>query len=428
MADIFAKRIRRVGAHLRGLQFGTALLVTSAPGVIRSRDTQYPYRQNSDFYYLTGADLRDSTLLVSPKRKRPLVLAPKPDPVKVVWEGAPLESAEQLAKRLGADLVRTDDVWRALSAELRGIDELVHQNIPGSVSWSIARRLLELPAHARSGMPARFAHSDTVLEEMRLYKEPSEVKLIKEAAAITNHALFETLPFVLVGQKESTIAATVEYWFRLQGATAGFNTIAATGQSAATLHYEHQSRALKRDDLLLIDCGAEHRMYSADITRVVPVRGVFSGVTREVYEIVLAAQKAAMKAVKNNVLIQKVYDAAAHELTVGLVELGVLRGKVSALLGKKAYKPYFPHGIGHSLGLDVHDVGNLRGNNAATLKTGMVFTIEPGLYFPKRVKNVPSCGVRIEDDILVTPRRAEILSAGFPKEVREIEALFGDIK
>jgi Xaa-Pro aminopeptidase len=261
---------------------------------------------------------------------------------------------------------------------------------------------------------------------MRLFKEPGEVKLIREAAAITNHALFETMPFVIPGQAESTIAATIEYWFRLQGATTGFNTIAATGPSAATLHYSHQSRALKRGDLLLIDCGAEHRLYSADITRVVPVGGVFSGPSKEVYEIVLAAQKAAIKAVKNNVLIRTVYDAAARELTHGLVSLGVLRGKVSALMAKKAYKPYFPHGIGHSLGLDVHDVGNLRGNNAAVLKSGMVFTIEPGLYFPKKVRNVPACGVRIEDDVLVTARGAEVLSVGFPKETREIESLFAE--
>jgi Xaa-Pro aminopeptidase len=423
MADAFSNRIRRVVTALKGRPHRTALLLSSATPVIRSRDTHYPFRQNSDFYYLTGSEARDTLLLLVAGRKRPLVIAPKIDRVKIVWEGAPLESAERLATRLGADLIRSADPSRVVTQELRGIEELAYQNTPGSSGWAIARRIIETGSHLRGALPVRFSHTDSILEALRLYKEPGEVELIRGAAAVTNRALVETMPFVLAGQAESTIAATIDYWFRLHGAVPGFNTIAATGPSAATLHYEHQSRVLKDGDLLLIDCGAERQMYSADITRVVPVGGIFRGATREVYEIVLAAQKAALKTVRHNVLIQKVYDAAAHEITVGLVELGVLKGKVSALMAQKAYKPYFSHGIGHSLGLDVHDVGNLRGNNAASLKTGMVFTIEPGLYFPKKIKNVPACGVRIEDDVLVTARKAEILSLGFPKEVRDIEEL-----
>lgn len=423
MADVFSRRIRRVTQGFKAAPVPQALILSSAPAMIRSRDTHYPYRPNSDFYYLTGSESHDTTLLLSSKRRRPLIVAPKSDPLKIVWEGAPLESAEKLAQRLGADLILTNDPLREIGTELHGVRELFYPNLPGSVGWNAARRLIEVPSHLRGNSPTHFSHTDAVLEPMRLFKEPGEVKLIREAAAITNHALFETMPFVIPGQAESTIAATIEYWFRLNGAVAGFNTIAATGPSAATLHYSQQTRTLKRGDLLLIDCGAEHQFYSADITRVVPVGGVFVAPTKEVYEIVLAAQKAAIKAVKNNVLIRTVYDAAARELTHGLVSLGILRGKVSALMAKKAYKPYFPHGIGHSLGLDVHDVGNLRGNNEAVLKSGMVFTIEPGLYFPKKTKNVPACGVRIEDDVLVTARGAEVLSVGFPKEVREIENL-----
>lgn len=424
MADVFSRRIRRIALAFRRAPHPQALVLSSTPGVIRSRDTQYSYRPNSDFYYLTGSEALETTLLLTTFRRRPLIVAPKPDPVKALWEGAPLESAESLAHRLGADLIRTDDPQREIARELRGVRELFFPNSPGSAGWNVARRLIETPSHLRGDLPARFAHTDTILEPMRLHKEPSEVKLIRNAAAITNHALFETMPFIIPGQSEETIAATIDYWFRLHGAEPGFNTIAATGASAATLHYAHRSRTLKRGDLLLIDCGAEHRRYSADITRVVPVGGVFSAPTRDVYEVVLAAQKAAIKAVKNNVLIRTVYAAAARELTHGLVALGVLRGKVSALMAKEAYKPYFPHGIGHSLGLDVHDIGNLRGNTAATLESGMVFTIEPGLYFPKRVKKIPACGVRIEDDVLVTSRGAEVLSAGFPKEVRAVESVF----
>ena len=165
----------------------------------------------------------------------------------------------------------------------------------------------------------------------------------------------------------------------------------------------------------MIDCGAELNMYNGDITRCYPVDGKFSPIMQEIYSIVLEAQKASIKAVKNNVKIETVYNASAKILTEGLVELKVLKGKVSKLLEKKAYQPYFPHGIGHSLGIDVHDVGNLRGNNNAVLKKGMVFTIEPGIYFPKTVGRAPACGIRIEDNILVTENGCKILSDFIPK-------------
>jgi len=190
MADVFSARIRRVSNELKGWRHPAALLISSAPGSIRSRDTHYPYRQNSDFYFLTGSMSRDTILLIVAGRKRPLIIAPKPDPVKVVWEGAPLESAEQLARRLGSDLIQSDDLWKVVNSELRGVTELLYQNTPGTNGWNIARRLIETSSHLRGGLPSRFSHADTILEEMRLYKEPGEIKRIREAAAITNHALF----------------------------------------------------------------------------------------------------------------------------------------------------------------------------------------------------------------------------------------------
>jgi len=175
--------------------------------------------------------------------------------------------------------------------------------------------------------------------------------------------------------------------------------------------------------MLLIDCGAEYSMYAADITRVFPVSGTFSGPRRDVYEIVLAAQKAAIRAVRPGADVAAVYRAAARVLVEGLVELGVLRGKASRLLERGAYRPYFPHSIGHTLGLDVHDIGRMRGERRLTLQEGMVISIEPGLYFTSRAGKVPACGVRIEDDVLVTAGGARVLSAAFPKEPGEIEQL-----
>lgn len=423
MPDIFFRRLRRIKSHLSRRAHSVALVVSSAPRAVRSRDGYYPYRQNSDFYYLTGSTEPDLSLVISPERPRPVVVGPKPDPVKVVWEGKPREGVRALARRLGADVVETNDPVRELSHIIRGATELVHPGSGETPAAILGRRIADTPSHLRGLLPRVVAHIDTVLEEFRLFKEPSEVRAIRHSAAITNRALSETMPFVVPGQTESTIAATIEYWFRLQGGTPAFNTIAASGPSAATLHYHYLDRPLRRDDILLIDCGAEHNLYAADITRCVPVGGKFQGIKRDIYEIVLAAQLAAIRAVRPHVKIQTVYDAAARELIRGLVSLGVLRGTTATLLKKGAHKPYFPHGIGHSLGLDVHDVGNLRGNNAAVLEPGMVFTIEPGLYFAKPHRHIPPCGVRIEDDILVTARGAEVLSAGFPKEPSEVEAL-----
>jgi Xaa-Pro aminopeptidase len=209
----------------------------------------------------------------------------------------------------------------------------------------------------------------------------------------------------------------------MNSAAIGFNSIVAAGANAATLHYEALAAKIRKEDMVLIDSGAQLNRYCADITRVLPASGMFSQIHRIIYEIVLQAQLAALKKVKAGVKILTIYDAAAEVITEGLKELGVLKGPLKALLKKKAFKPYFPHGIGHSLGLDVHDLSQLRGNNEAVLEAGMVFTIEPGLYFSKSISNVPACGVRIEDNVLVTKSGCEILSPGFPKDAEQIEAL-----
>jgi Xaa-Pro aminopeptidase len=256
-----------------------------------------------------------------------------------------------------------------------------------------------------------------------MHKEQYEVDLIRRANEITNEGLLYIAARLDPGLTEAHAARTIEYVFKMNDATTAFGTIVAGGSEAAVLHHRASDRKLKRGEMVLIDCGAEYKLYCGDITRVVPCGGTFSPEQRDVYEVVLAAQKAALKNIRAGVKIAKAYDAAARVMTEGLVALKVLRGKPSELFEKKAYLPYFPHGIGHSLGIDVHDVGNLRGNKEATLEAGMVITVEPGLYFPKKVGKVPACGVRIEDNVLVTAKGCEILSAGFPKEISEIEAL-----
>lgn len=421
MTELFRRRLSRIKPLLQKLETGdSALLLSSAPTVIRSRDTFYPYRANSDFYYLTGITGSDVALLVSTKLSKPVLVIPRRDPVKVLWEGPP-PNYKTIAAELGADLVVGKDPGSEILSRLKGIDTLFFNNERGSLAWKLAEGLIGQASHRRGDMPAGFRHVDTLLEQLRLKKDPHEVRLIERAAIITSAALADATELVRPGANEAEILSFLEYGFHKRGASVAFNSIVATGKGAATLHYEHGKKILREEDILLIDCGAEFEMYAGDLTRVMPVSGTYHPLQAELHEIVLASQKAAIRKIRHGVQIKVVYDAAAKVLTEGLVTLGVLRGKVSKLVERKAYRPYFPHGIGHSLGLDVHDVGKLRGNNAAVLEEGMVFTVEPGLYFPRGTKKLPPCGVRIEDDVLVTKTGSRILGGAFPKEVKLVE-------
>lgn len=419
---MYKKRVKRIQSALEKVDESAILVLSSASEFIRTRDQHYPYRQNSDFYYATGSQEKNIHLILSTKHKVPLLLVPPKDKQRALWDGDQGDY-KKIAVSLGAELITVKDLHKDLLGRIKNHSCLLYQNHPGSMSFRIASELMTTPPYRRGNYPHTFLHSDVILEPMRLHKEPDEIKRIIAAAEITTQAIHATASLIQPSTPEYIIARTIEYWFGLFRGQPAFGTIAATGKNAAVLHYKECSSTLKAGDLLLIDCGAELDMYNADITRVFPVSGTFSKEQKLLYEIVLKAQHAAIRKVKHGVLIKSVYDAAAKVLTEGLVELKVLHGKVSKLLEKKAYKLYFPHGIGHSLGLDVHDVGNHRGNNDARLSAGMVFTIEPGLYFPKAAGILKPCGIRIEDDVLVTKNGCEVLTAGMEKSADEVEQL-----
>jgi Xaa-Pro aminopeptidase len=422
MPTIHERRIAKLRDLIKGREDAAALISTS-PHVQRTHDQDYPYRQNSNFYYLTGSTAPRMLLVITTKSKTPFLLAEPVDKARIVWEGLP-ENPKPIAKEIGAELVITNNFERETLTRLRGIETLYVQNIPGSSAWKVSEQIFARRGDTQSVLPKKLALLDLVMQELRLYKDPQEVKLIKEASETTCRVLHKILPLLKPGVTEWEIAQTINYHFGLAGGLPSFDTIVASGPSAAYLHYTKCSRTLRAGEMILIDSGVELGMYAGDVTRTLPVGGRFTPQDKELYSIVLDAQKAAVNRVKDGVKIQRVFDAAAEVLTYGLVQLKVLRGKVSNLLASKAYKPFFPHGIGHSLGLDVHDIGNLRANNGAVLKEGMVVTIEPGLYFAKRTGKVAPSGVRIEDDVLVTSRGGKILSTEFPKEIKQIEALF----
>ncbi|RMG41786.1 MAG: M24 family metallopeptidase [Candidatus Dadabacteria bacterium] len=414
------KRIQNIKKQLKLEARPAALLLSSAKEVLRSRDTFYPYRQQSDFYYLTGIKEPGVALLITAKNK-PQLFVQRRDSRTVLWEGPP-PNLQPTAKKLGAELVVSDNLNSDILKALRKINHLYYQNDTGTVAQKIAEKLFALPSSKRSDYPIHFSHSDVLLEPLRVIKDSGEIKIIQKAINITSVGLEHISALIKPGVNESDIKTRLENAFRESGAEVAFPSIVAAGRSAATLHYSAHMRRLQRSELLLVDCGAEYELYSADITRVFPVAGVFKNeLLLRLYDIVLEAQYAAIEAVRPGVTTGKLYNAAARVLTRGLCKLGVIRGPWQKAFKKGAYRLYFPHGIGHSLGIDTHDLSNLRNNNKALLKEGMVITIEPGLYFAKKTGQIPACGIRIEDDILVTRDGAKILSRAIPKERTQIE-------
>lgn len=390
----------------------------------RSADQHYPYRANSDLYYLTGCTSPDTTLVVRGNQTPAVILiVPPEDPVKKLWEGLS-PSIAPIAKKIGATVIKTKEPLRTVRELLKGTDTVHSQALPGTTSNSIRQEFANRQGETPRNAPTTLGNADLLLSAMRLIKSPSEVAAIKTAGSVTGEILYAILPLITPGTKEHEIVALIDYYYRLCGGEPAFGTIVASGVSAATLHYHAATRTLKKGDFLLIDTGIELDMYAADITRTIPV-GEITEAQRTIYGAVLAAQKAAIKKVTHGALIRDIYLAAARELTEGLKEVGILKGKTSTLLNRGAFKPYFPHGIGHSLGIDVHDVGGLRGNQEAKLQAGMVFTVEPGIYLPKASKHLPPLGIRIEDDVLVKKKGCDVLTEkAFPKDLEQVSRLF----
>jgi Xaa-Pro aminopeptidase len=422
MKSTYARRIKKALTLLKSAPRKEALVVSSNPHVIRSRDTHFPYRPNSDLFYFTGSHAEDVTLVLRPHAEDPIViLTPPEDKVKNLWEGAP-PAIKPIATSIQATLITTTEPAKQIISLLRGTEGVYLQSILGTPSAEVKNDLSSRSTYLLRNLPTSLIDAEQFTARLRLLKDPGEVAQIKKAAEITAGALHNVLPLVEGGVEEREIAAFIEYFYKVHGAEPAFGTIVASGASAATLHYRTLKKRLKKGELLLIDTGAELDMYASDITRMIPVGGVLSPQLRDLYDIVLRAQLIAIKKVQPGVRMSDVYMAAAREMTYGLRYLGILKGNLAQLVKKGAFKPFFPHGIGHSLGIDVHDATTT--GQEAVLQKGMVITIEPGLYFPKATGPLPACGVRIEDDVLVTARGHEVLTKGaFTKDLDELEGV-----
>ncbi|HMO02053.1 MAG TPA: aminopeptidase P N-terminal domain-containing protein [Oligoflexia bacterium] len=425
MEKIAKNRIKKLIDSLNKNSECASLLISAAEAPFRSHDQLYPFRQNSDFFYFTlCGNSRGVHLLLRSDYKRPLLFCEKQDAENRVWEGR-LHDGKKIASLIGAELIETNKLETEIFAAIRGYSTFYFQSDQSTLSFRIMRRLSEMRAFEAErllGYPRKLISASLVISPLRMIKDAHEVEAIKTSIKLTNQAIREAAREIAVGISEFQIRAILDFFFALHNGVPAFATIVASGGSAATLHHRTSAQLIKRNDFVLIDCGCELNGYASDISRTFPAAKRFEKWQRLLYLGVLRAQMEAIKKIRAGVKIRTIYLAAVEVLTETLLELRVIKGRLAYLIKSEAFKPFFPHGIGHLLGIDVHDVGQMRGNLDFILQKDMVITIEPGLYFSKPIGLVLAGGVRIEDNILVGAKGAEILSSNIPKTIEEVEA------
>lgn len=417
------------------MQEDSLAIIPSANEVTRSADTHFRFRQNSDFYYLTGFDEPESIAAVvkkSGEQKYILFVRPR-DPEREVWDGtrAGVEGAKE---KHGADeafeIKELDEKLQELLDGARTLYYRLGDSNPALDEMIIAQ-LAKMRTLGRKGItpPDSIIDPGSIIHEMRLVKTPDEIEAMQQAADIAADAHREAMKAAKPGMKEYEIEALIEYIFRKNGASGpAYTSIVGTGANATVLHYVRNEDTLKDGDLLLIDAGAEFKGYASDITRTFPVNGRFTDPQRAIYDLVLRTQTACIDRVRPGVTVEELQDHAVRLLTEGMVELRLLKGDVDELIKEENYKKFYMHRLGHFLGMDVHDVGRYyEDDRSRKLQAGMVKTIEPGIYIAVDAEDVPDeyrgIGVRIEDDVLVTASGHKVLSSKAPKQIEEIEEL-----
>lgn len=416
-------------------------IIPAAHEATRSYDTEYRFRQDSDFWYLTGFPEPDAVAVIDPASKNPFTLYVRPrDPEMETWFGR-REGTEGAVKNYGADKAFSiekfgDDLAKLLDGHEKlyyrfAVDKGLDQKILEYLSTQRVRRLkTAYPPHT-------IVDPTIILGEMRLHKGDDEVAMMQRAADIAAEAHVLAMKKVKPGMNEFQVESLIESYMREKGANGvAYNSIVGGGGNATILHYVENNMPLKDGDLILIDAGAEYRGYASDITRTFPVNGKFSKAQREVYDVVLDVQEKCIEYTKTGNTVKGRQEYSIELLTEGMKELGLLKGKTKDLIKKKEYMKYYMHGVGHYLGLDVHDAGRYFTDQGAKsskpFAPGMVLTVEPGLYIPPDDKSAPSkyrgIGVRIEDDVLVTKDGNLNLTTKVPKDPDEIEALMAKSK
>ncbi len=430
--EIFKRRRERV---LKSMSPGSALIVASHPELIRNDDVHYPYRQDSNMYYLTGFEEPESFLILRPGEKpQSILFVREKNMERETWDGFRF-GPEGAKKEFGFDEVYPVSDFSKKSVELlKGFDEVYYRLFKNKHADEIVQNLLlDLKrVYGRSGYGLlTIKDADTFLGEFRLKKNEDDLRNQRKACEISAAAHLLAMRSTKPGISERQIQGLMTNEFYKNGsAREGYGFIVASGNNATTLHYNFNDQICENGELLLIDAGCEYNFYSGDITRTYPVNGKFSVAQKKVYEGVLKIQKDIINSVKPGIYFKDLHAMGTDMLTQLMLDLDLVSGRKEDVISSLEYKKYYPHGIGHWLGMDVHDAGLyfIKGE-ARPIEAGMVFTIEPGLYIPAGDKSAPEeyrgIGVRIEDNILVTEKGCEVLTAGVPKEVSEIEAVVG---
>ncbi|MEZ4458586.1 MAG: aminopeptidase P N-terminal domain-containing protein [bacterium] len=430
-AQIFEKRRRelmdRIGSNGVAVLFGE-------PERTRSNDTEFPYRPSSDILYLSGFREPGCVLVLAPgpgRRVHPVRATTRPRGRDVDW--APLwdrRAVSEFGANAAYDIAEIDK-------ELPKF--LAHRD---TAFWPIGqdhdfdRRMIQYYTGLRfvrrraPEAPARFGDIRDLVHEMRLFKAPEELDLMRKAAQVTSDAHVAAMRATKPGVREFELQAVIESYFRRHGAEfPAYSSIVGTGDNATILHYTENRSALESGELVLIDAGCEYHFYAADITRTWPVSGKFEGAARDAYQGVLEAQEAAINDVRAGIRYNELQERTARRLSEVMIALGALTGSVDEAVESETYRKYYPHNVSHWLGIDVHDVGAYFDDTSQwrKLEPGMVLTIEPGLYFPAHDESLPAglrgVGIRIEDDILVTSGDPENLTHACPKSIEAIESV-----
>jgi Xaa-Pro aminopeptidase len=410
------------------------MLISSASHKIRSNDTEYPFRQNSNFYYLSGF-LEDNAILMllqGKKKSKTILFVQAKDKKMELWSG----------KRVGVKAARkyysVDKVYDIATFEER-MKKLFsgHHNLYVDLfhNEKFLQKIQKITKDLKEDRsvkisPLNFYHINPMIEMMRLRKSTAEIGTIEAALNITNKAHKRAMIETKSAHFEYELQATIEHQFKTDGAYSdAYTTIVASGNNANTLHYIKNDASLKEGDLVLIDAGCEFEMYASDITRTFPISGKFSQPQKELYEMILKVQENIIAAIKPGIKRSYLQKMCEEQLCDGLIALKILKGKQKKLIKSGAHKKYFPHGVGHWMGIDVHDESpyNDKKGREISFKSGMILTIEPGIYINKNDKKVPKkyrgIGIRIEDNILVTKEGYTNLSAHILKSIEAIEAL-----